>query len=119
MLGFLIVLLSSAFFCIQNVIVRVLFNEQTVLGVFPTGGFVAPTLPNSFLLMFMRMLLAVPLMAVLAVRLYPPTWKEIGQLRHSEQRSTLQRAIAGGVLMFLYLALLYVSMGLIPVGIAI
>ena len=119
MLGFLIVLLSSAFFCIQNVIVRVLFNEQTVLGMFPTGGFVAPTLPNSFLLMFMRMLLAVPLMAVLAVRLYPPTWKEIGQLRHSEQRSTLQRAIAGGVLMFLYLALLYVSMGLIPVGIAI
>lgn len=119
MVGFLVVLLASFFFCFQNVIVRTLFNEQTVLGVFHTGGFVAATLPNSFLLMFMRMLLVVPLMAVLADRLYPSTWKEIGQLRTVAKRSVLQRAIAGGVLMFLYLALLYVAMGLIPVGIAI
>jgi len=117
--GFLIVLLASFFFCFQNVIVRVLFNEQTLLGVFHTGGFVAPTLPNSFLLLFMRMVLVVPLMAVLAGRLYPSTWKDIGQLREPEQRPRLLRAIAGGMLMFLYLALLYVSMGLIPVGIAI
>lgn len=90
-----------------------------MLGVFHTGGFVAPTLPNSFLLMFMRMVLVVPLMGVLASRLYPSTWKDIGQLRERAKRPLLQRAIAGGTLMFLYLALLYVSMGLIPVGIAI
>ncbi|XGW00072.1 MAG: DMT family transporter [Leptolyngbya sp. BL-A-14] len=119
MIGFLTVLLASFFFCFQNVIVRTLFNEQTVFGVFHTGGFVAPTLPNSFLLMFMRMVLVVPLMGVLASRLYPSTWKDIGQLRDPVQRPLLQRAIAGGTLMFLYLALLYVSMGLIPVGIAI
>lgn len=119
MVGFLTVLLASFFFCFQNVIVRTLFNEQTVLGVFHTGGFVAPTLPNSFLLMFMRMLLVVPLMAALAGKLYPPTWKDIGHLRDPAKRPLLQRAIGGGVLMFLYLALLYVSMGLIPVGIAI
>jgi drug/metabolite transporter (DMT)-like permease len=117
--GFLTVLLASFFFCFQNVIVRTLFHEQTVLSVFHTGGFVAPTLPNSFLLMFMRMLLVVPLMAALAGKLYPPTWKAIGQLREPAKYPLLQRAIAGGGLMFLYLALLYVSMGLIPVGIAI
>jgi drug/metabolite transporter (DMT)-like permease len=117
-LGFFIVLLSSFCFCFQNVIVRVLFHEQTILGIYQTGGFVTPTLPNSFLLMFMRMLLVVPLMAVLASKLYPATWKEIAGLRQLEQRRLLLQAIAGGVLMFLYLALLYVSVGLIPTGIA-
>ena len=118
MLGFLIVLLASVFFCFQNVIVRVLFNEYTILGLFQTGGFVTPTLQNSFLLMFMRMLLVVPLMAFLAPKLYPPTWKDIGQLRHLEQRPLLLQSVGCGFLMFLYLALLYVSIGLIPTGIA-
>jgi drug/metabolite transporter (DMT)-like permease len=116
--GFLIVLLSSFFFCFQNVIVRVLFNEYTVLGVIQTGGFVTPTLQHSFLLMFMRMLLVVPLMGALASRLYPPTWKELGRLRQPEQRSLLLRAVGCGLLMFLYLALLYISLGMIAAGIA-
>ncbi len=119
MLGFLIVLLASVFFCFQNVIVRVLFNEHTILGVFQTGGFVTPNLQNSFLLMFMRMLLVVPLMAFLAPTLYPPTWKDIRQLWDVEQRTLLLQSVGCGFLMFLYLALLYISIGLIPTGIAL
>ncbi len=118
MLGFLIVLLSSFFFCFQNVIVRVLFNEHPILGLFRTGGFVTPTLQNSFLLMFMRMLLVVPLMAFLVPKLYPSTWKDIGQLRNLEQRKLLLQSVGCGFLMFLYLALLYISIGMIPTGIA-
>lgn len=117
--GFLIVLVASFFFCFQNVIVRVLFTEQNVLGLVQTGGFVTPTLQHSFLLMFMRMLLGVPLMALIASKLYSSTWKEIWQLRQPEQRQLRWQAIAGGVLMFLYLAMLYISIGLIPTGIAL
>ena len=119
MLGFLIVLLASVFFCFQNVIVRVLFNEYTILGVFQTGGFVTANLHNSFLLMFMRMLLVVPLMAFLAPKLYPPTWKDIRQLWNVEQRTLLLQSVGCGFLMFLYLALRYISIGLIPTGIAL
>ncbi|NJR66293.1 MAG: DMT family transporter [Leptolyngbyaceae cyanobacterium CRU_2_3] len=118
MLGFLIVLLSSVFFCFQNVIVRVLFHEQTIFGFFQLGGFVTPTLQNSFLLMFMRMLLVVPLMAFLAPKFYSSTWKDIAQLRHLEQRNLLLQSFGCGVLMFLYLALLYISIGMVPAGIA-
>jgi drug/metabolite transporter (DMT)-like permease len=117
--GFFIVLLSSFFFCFQNVIVRVLFNEHAIFGIWQTGGFVAPNLHNSFLLMFMRMLLVVPLMAMLAPKLYPSTWKEIAQLRETSQRRVLMQSLGCGVLMFLYLALLYISIGLIPTGIAL
>lgn len=118
MLGFLIVLLSSIFFCFQNVIVRVLFTEHTVFGVLQTGGFVTPTLQNSFLLMFMRMLLVVPLMGALATSLHAATWQDVAKLRQTSQRPLLLRSLGCGCLMFLYLALLYVSIGLIPAGIA-
>jgi hypothetical protein len=40
-----------------------------------------PTLRHSFLLLFMRMLVVVPAMALLAPRLYAGTWKEVHQLR--------------------------------------
>jgi len=118
-LGFLIVLLASFCFCFQNVIVRILFNEHILLGLFQTGGFVSPTLQNSFLLMLMRMLVAVPLMTALASRFYAPTWRDMGQLREQKHRGLLLRAVGGGVLMFLYLALLYVAIGSIPTAIAI
>lgn len=119
MVGFLVVLLSSIFFCFQNVIVRVLFNEQTILGVFETGGFVPPTLQYSFLLMFMRMLIGVPLLSGVANRLYPPVWQEIRRLTRPDQRSARWQALGCGLLMFLYLAQLYISIGLIPTGIAL
>lgn len=119
MAGFLIVLLSSVFFCLQNIVVRVLFQEQTILGAFQTGGFVAPTFQNSFLLMFLRMVVVVPLMAAIMPTLHADTWQDFRRLRQQASRPALLRAIAGGGLMFLYLALLYVSIGLIPTGIAL
>lgn len=69
----------------------------------------------------MRMLLVVPLMALLASKLYPPAWKEISQLRQirdATQRRLLLQSVGCGLLMFLYLALLYLSVGMIPTGIA-
>lgn len=119
MFGFIIVLLASFCFCFQNVIVRILFNEQTILGLFETGGFVIPNLQNSFLLMFMRMVLVVPLMASFATKLYPLTWQDIRELGNNQAYPILGRSLLGGVLMFLYLALLYVSIGLIATGIAL
>ena len=67
----------------------------------------------------MRMLLVVPLMAFLAPKLYPPTWQEIVHLRDVEQRELLLQSVGCGFLMFLYLALLYISIGMIPTGIAL
>lgn len=119
MLGFLLVLLSAFFFCFQNVIVRLLFTEHTLFGMFPVGGFVTPTLHHSFLLMAQRMVWVVPLMGLLAAKLYPPTWQEIRQLTQQENRPLLRRSLVCGGLMFLYLALLYVAIGLIPTGIAL
>ncbi|HEY9889473.1 MAG TPA: DMT family transporter [Candidatus Obscuribacterales bacterium] len=112
-------MLSSVFFCIQNVVVRILFAEQSLLGVGVTGGFLTPTLHNSLLLLLLRMVLAVPLMGLLAMRLHPPIGQEIWQLAGRSQRRGLCHALVGGGLMFAYLALLYVAIGLIATAIAL
>lgn len=119
MIGFLIVLLGAVFFCFQNVIVRILFNEYTVAGFLQTGGFVLPSLPNSFLLMAMRMVLVVPLVSAMTPLFYPAIWHDLGQLWQKQNRLDLLRALLGGFFMYLYLALLYFSVGLIPTGIAL
>ena len=67
--------------------------------------------------MLMRMLIGVPMMAVLAPKLYSPIWQDIARL--PQQRQVLGQAIGCGCLMFLYLMLLYVSIGMIPTGIAL
>ncbi|WP_088893486.1 DMT family transporter [Leptolyngbya ohadii] len=118
MFGLLIVLLSSVFFCFQNVLVRVLFKEHDVLGLFTTGGFVTPTLASSFLLMFMRTLLVIPLTSSAAPVLHPGIWSDLHYLRDRSNRSLLWQSLVGGGLMFLYLALLYIAIGSIPTGIA-
>lgn len=116
-MGFAFVLIASILFCVQNVIVRVLFAEQTLFGLVTTGGFVPPNLQHSFLLMFMRMFWVVPILAVLSPKLHPPTWKDLRQL--PTRPALLNMTIAGGVLMFAYIALFYLSVGLINTGVGI
>ncbi|PSR18439.1 transporter [filamentous cyanobacterium CCP3] len=119
MLGYVLILLATVCFGAQNLITRVLFTPSDLLGMVETGGFVAPTLPNSFLLMFMRMLVGVPLMAVLLPPIYPAMWADLRRLGLASYRRELYLALVGGVLMFSYLALLYVSVGRIAAGIAL
>ncbi|KAF3891245.1 DMT family transporter [Tolypothrix bouteillei VB521301] len=119
MLGILTVLLSSLFLSFHNVTVRVLFSEHLVLSFFLLGGYVKPDLQNSFLLMFMRMLLVVPLMAAVAFKLYPSAPQEFQSLFRRERLDVMLQAFGCGVLMFLYIASLYIAIGLIPTGIAL
>jgi drug/metabolite transporter (DMT)-like permease len=92
--------------------VRVLFSEHLVLGLFLLGGYVKPDLQNSLLLMFMRMLLVVPLMASLAFKLYPSAEKEFRDLFRRDRTDVLLQALGCGVLMFVYIALLYIAIGI-------
>jgi drug/metabolite transporter (DMT)-like permease len=80
---------------------------------------VEPTLPNSFLLMFMRMVVGVPLMAVLMPPVYGEFWPDLRRLGAPQYRRELGLALVGGGLMFGYLALLYVAVGRIAAGIAL
>ncbi|NEQ27034.1 MAG: DMT family transporter [Microcoleus sp. SIO2G3] len=117
MLGVLTILLSAIFLTFHNLTVRILFSDHWLLGLTMLGGYVQPTLQNSFLLMFLRMLVVVPLMAALAPKLYSSGLRESKALLKGDQ-SVLIQSIGCGVLMFVYIAMLYVAIGSIPTGIA-
>ncbi|MEB3310681.1 MAG: DMT family transporter [Snowella sp.] len=119
MAGFFAVLFAAVLFCFHNLIVRILFAPQKLLGVWEIGGFVTPTLNDSLLLLLLRMIWVVPLMALVANRLYAQTWTDLIQLVRLKQHPVLTRSLACGLLMFLYLVLLYISISLIPTGIAL
>lgn len=119
MLGILTVILSAFILTLHNLTVRVLFSEHLILGLFLVGGYVKPDLPNSFLLIFMRMLVVVPAFAFIIFKLYPSVWNELKELFRREKRDVFVQAIGCGVLMFIYIAILYLAIGLIPTGIAI
>lgn len=67
----------------------------------------------------MRMLLVVPLMASVAFKIYPSAHKEIQSLFRQERRDVMLQSFGCGVLMFMYITLLYIAIGLIPTGIAL
>jgi hypothetical protein len=62
------------------------------------------------------MLLAVPLMALLSQAVYPKLWLELRQLLGKSQWRVWGHLLGGGGLMFLYLALLYLAVGLVTTG---
>ncbi len=118
--GYGLILGSSFFFCIQNVVVRVMLSPQTLPSGAAIGGYLMPTLSASFLLLVLRMGLAVPLMGVISSRLYPPLWSALDFYNpdRPQRWAILRHSLLGGLLMFSYLACLYLSLGLIATGVA-
>ncbi|MBD2089810.1 DMT family transporter [Microcoleus sp. FACHB-1515] len=119
MLGLLTILLSALLLTFHNLTVRVLYSDRLVLGWVELGGYVQPTLQNSFLLMFLRMLVVVPLMAAIAPKIYPAAQQDFKDLVTGDRQSALIASAGCGVLMFVYIAMLYIAIGSIPTGIAL
>lgn len=117
--GLVLVLLSSLLLAFQNVIITVIFNKSPIFGLFELGGFVAPSLGNSLLVLWLRMLFVVPLMAILATVLYPSLWRDIKQFAQSNDWLLFFNVLGSGFFLFLSQALIYLALGSISPGVAI
>lgn len=117
MLGFVVVLIGSFSLATQNVLLRVIFIEASLFGLF-SGGLLQPSLASSLLTLQMRSLLMLPIMAAFSTRMYPQTWASLRQLFDAEQRSLLRLSILSSTFLWLALALLFVAIAQIPAGVA-
>jgi drug/metabolite transporter (DMT)-like permease len=118
-LGLALVLLSSLLLAFQNVVINVIFNKSSVFGLFELGGFATPSMGNSLLILWLRMLLLVPLMAIVATVRYPSLWLEIQQFLRSKDWSLFLRVLASGFCLFLSQVLIYLALGSLAPGVAI
>ncbi|UZQ55506.1 EamA family transporter [Trichothermofontia sichuanensis B231] len=117
--GLVLILLSSFFLSLQNVVLRVILKPQLVLGWFQWGGVISPSFGNSLLILFLRVVLVLPVLALLARGFYPHVWRDLRQFLTARDR-TLQRNVFGsGFCLFLSQLFIYIALGQIPTGIAI
>lgn len=116
--GTVIVLLSSLILAFQNIVVRVILSQQTVLGT-SFGGFIESSVGNLLLILLMRMLLVVPLMAFgVGTWIYPPMWRDIQKHLRERNLFLLGSVLASGLLLFLSLPLMFTALSTISAGIA-
>jgi drug/metabolite transporter (DMT)-like permease len=101
------------------IVITVIFNKSLIFGLFEVGGFLVPSLGNSLLLLWLRMLFVVPLTALVSTILYPPVWQDIKQFVLSKDWFLFLKILGSGFFLFLSQVLLYQALGAIAPGIAI
>ncbi|NDJ19138.1 DMT family transporter [Myxacorys almedinensis] len=111
-IGLWLVLLSTISLSVHNIIVRIILGKPSNLfGLVSLGGFIQPSLGNSLLILWVRMLIVVPMMAAIAGSLYPPVWTEIRNFVLSRDRRLLLNIVGSGGFLFLSQVLIYIAIG--------
>ncbi|MGB3138412.1 MAG: EamA family transporter [Nodosilinea sp.] len=117
--GLLMVVLSTLALSIHNVIVGIIGYGGQILGRIPVEAVLPLTIPNSLLLLWLRMVVVVPLLALAAPRLYPRVGSDLRQLLQSSDRRPLAQVVASGGFLFLSQVLIYKAIADVGPGVAV
>lgn len=119
-LGLVLILLSTLALSLHNVVVGVIGNPSSLFGWFDLGGYIRlNSMGNSLLILWMRMLVVVPLMMLMAQFLYPSAWKDIKAFALSDDRPLLRNVVGSGFFLFLSQVMIYIAIGQIGPGVAV
>ncbi|MBW4656342.1 MAG: DMT family transporter [Kaiparowitsia implicata GSE-PSE-MK54-09C] len=117
--GSLMLLIASLSLSLQNVVVRIIFNSQPLLGRIQIGGFIEPSVGNSLLILSMRVgLVLFGIAWLVSPRLHPHLWRDLKRLSHPSNRALTKRILSSSGLLFLSQIAMYVALGNISAGIA-
>ncbi len=117
--GLLMVVLSTLALSLHNVAVGVIGYGGQILGRIPVEAVLPLTIPSSLLLLWLRMVVVVPLLALVAPRLYPRVGEDLGQLFQNADRRPLVQVLASGGFLFLSQVLIYKAIADIGPGVAV
>lgn len=118
-LGFFLVLFSALALSLQNVVISIILNPSSIFGKFTTGGYIAPSFANSLLILCLRMVVVVPLMLIIANRLYPQTSQEVKKVLPWRDGKLFFRVATCGFFLFLSSVLVYLALGSLSPGVAL
>jgi len=118
--GFTLVLGASVVLSLQNILVRVIFSNSSIFGMFNFGGLITPTVPNSFMLLLLRMLFATPIMWLVAKFIFRvDVFRDFQQLLTPNRRLLFWRVAFSALLQFASFAFIYVALGILNPGLAV
>ncbi|PZU94390.1 MAG: hypothetical protein DCE90_14805 [Pseudanabaena sp.] len=118
--GFFLVLGASVVLSLQNILVRVIFSNSNILGLFEFGGLIAPSIPNSFALLLLRMLFATPIMWIVAKLIFKvDVLRDFQQILEPSRRLLFWRVSFSALLQFASFAFIYLALGILNPGLAV
>jgi drug/metabolite transporter (DMT)-like permease len=98
----------------------VIFSQSTILGIFNFGGLIKPSVPNSFMLLLLRMLFATPIMWIVARFIFRvDVFRDLQQLLAPSRRLLFWRVAFSALLQFTSFAFIYVALGILNPGLAV
>lgn len=118
--GFILVLGASVVLSLQNILVRIIFSNSSILGLFNFGGLIKASVPNSFMLLLLRMLFATPIMWLVAKFVFRvDVLRDFQQLLTPNRRLLFWRVAFSALLQFTSFAFIYVALGILNPGLAV
>ena len=118
-MGIIVVVLSTLALSLHNVIVGVIGYGGQIFGRLPIEAVLPLTIPNSLLLLWLRMVVVVPLLALVAPRLHPNVGRDLRLMFSRDYRRPLIQVIASGSFLFLSQVLIYKAIADIGPGVAV
>lgn len=117
--GLIFIVLSTLALSVHNVLVGIIGYGGEIFGRFPVQGIFPLEIPNSLMLLWLRMVVVLPLMAIVAPQLYPDIWRDIRNFLQGEDRRPVLQVIASGGFLFMSQVLIYKSISDIGPGVAV
>ena len=118
--GFILVLGASVVLSFQNILVRVIFVKSNIFGFFQFGGLIQASVPNSFMLLLLRMAFATPIMWIVARFVFRvDVLRDFQQLLSPSLRLLFWRVSFSALLQFASFAFIYLALGILKPGLAV
>jgi hypothetical protein len=117
--GIIFIILSTLALSVHNVIVGIIGYGGRIFGQIPIEGIFALNIPNSLVLLWLRMLVVLPLMAVAAGTLYPQVWSDLRRFVSAQDKRPIYQVIASGCFLFMSQVLIYKAISDIGPGVAV
>lgn len=117
--GLVFIICSTLALSVHNVLVGIIGYGGNIFGQLAIPGIFPLNIPNSLMLLWLRMLVVLPLMAIVAGKLYPATWKDIRHFLGAEDKRPIFQVIASGGFLFMSQVLIYKSISEVGPGVAV
>ena len=117
--GLIFIILSTIALSTHNVLVGIIGYGGQIFGQFPVEGILPLNIPNSLRLLCLRMVVVLPLMALVAGKLYPNVWQDIRQFLKADDKRPIFQVVASGCFLFMSQVLIYKSISEIGPGVAV
>lgn len=117
--GLIFIVLSTLALSFHNVLVGIIGYGGEIFGRFSVDGIFPLNIPNSLMLLWLRMLVVLPLMGLVANKIYPKVWADLRHFLGQADKRPLFQVVASGSFLFMSQILIYKSISEIGPGVAV